>query len=80
MPPPKGGTGLSSRGTIGLVQACGARLVVRLAGAKPAELFALLHSFRGPRPKSGLVATLAKTSPPCRGDVPLSPYPPGGRR
>jgi hypothetical protein len=50
LPAPKGSVGLSSQGTIELVHACGARLMLRLPEAKAEDLLALLRAFLDYRP------------------------------
>ncbi len=50
LPAPKGSTGLSCQGTIELVHACGARLMLRLPEAKAEDLWALLRAFLDSRP------------------------------
>lgn len=50
LPAPKGSAGLSSQGTIEVVHACGARLILRLPDAKPDDLLPLVQAFLGQRP------------------------------
>jgi hypothetical protein len=50
LPAPKGSAGLSAQGTIEVVHPCGARLILRLADAKPDDLLPLVRTFLGQRP------------------------------
>ena len=50
LPTPTGSVGLSSQGTIEVVHACGARLMLRWPEAKPKDLLAVLRAFLDCRP------------------------------
>ena len=49
LPAPTGSASGDSRGTVEVVHASGARLILRLPAAKPAELVPLVQAFLGPR-------------------------------